>query len=304
MPARMLQQLALPSAKGARASFNLLLIILFAADLAPAFAATVVDPGTSHEFLDGEICGSPATFPVDPGIGQTVDALCTLPTDIEARAALTAVFGAPSEASIEISTPFDVSGPGNTLLEATITAEVSWLGVLSSFGSGGEATVEISLFLRDTTVPNVESKFIMHTNSVTTSISSPSDKDLRDQGSANKTFQTTVTRGHSYEIGFVITTIAENTVISTARALYFTDPGLGFNGCEVCGARWGVISIAVEPDLVELLTRIEEKIDVLDERLDTIEERQLEEIRLLHTPQGRRSTTVPACEGQGCEFPE
>jgi hypothetical protein len=42
----------------------------------------------------------------------------------------------------------------------------------------------------------------------------------------------------------------------------------------------------------------------IQDGVDLLLDRQLEVIRLLHTPQGRRQTEVPACEGAGCDFPD
>lgn len=51
-----------------------------------------------------------------------------------------------------------------------------------------------------------------------------------------------------------------------------------------------------DADVKSLLVALQGAVDVLLAR-------QLEVLRLLHTPQGQRSTDVPACEGAGCDFP-
>ena len=52
-----------------------------------------------------------------------------------------------------------------------------------------------------------------------------------------------------------------------------------------------------DADVKTLLVALQGSVDILLAR-------QLEVIRLLHTPQGQRNTTVPACEGAGCDFPD
>ena len=52
-----------------------------------------------------------------------------------------------------------------------------------------------------------------------------------------------------------------------------------------------------DTDVKTLLVALQGSVDILLAR-------QLEVIRLLNTPQGQRNTTVPACEGAGCDFPE
>ena len=46
------------------------------------------------------------------------------------------------------------------------------------------------------------------------------------------------------------------------------------------------------------------KLDANSAKLDTLLARQLETIRLLLTPQGRRRSDVPACDGEPCDWPE
>lgn len=55
--------------------------------------------------------------------------------------------------------------------------------------------------------------------------------------------------------------------------------------------------------LVALLATLQAGVDANGGKLDTLLDRQLEVIRLLHTPEGRRTSAVPACNGAGCDFP-
>ena len=55
-------------------------------------------------------------------------------------------------------------------------------------------------------------------------------------------------------------------------------------------------------DVKALLATLQAGVDANGARLDLLLERQLEVVRLLHTPQGRRSTDVPACDGNPCSW--
>ena len=52
-----------------------------------------------------------------------------------------------------------------------------------------------------------------------------------------------------------------------------------------------------DADVKALLVNLQGSVDLMLER-------QLEVIRLLHTPEGRRTSDVPACGGAGCSFPD
>jgi hypothetical protein len=59
-----------------------------------------------------------------------------------------------------------------------------------------------------------------------------------------------------------------------------------------------------DTDVKALLTTLQASVDANSDKLDLLLERQLETIRLLHTPQGRRKSAVPACNGGPCDWPE
>ncbi|KAA9134056.1 hypothetical protein F3N42_00455 [Marinihelvus fidelis] len=56
-------------------------------------------------------------------------------------------------------------------------------------------------------------------------------------------------------------------------------------------------------DVKALLATLQAVVDANQALLETSLARQLETIRLLNTPQGQRSTDVPACDGEGCDWP-
>jgi|GEM_PF-4850736 len=55
-------------------------------------------------------------------------------------------------------------------------------------------------------------------------------------------------------------------------------------------------------DVKALLANLQAGVDANSAKLDLLLSRQLETIRLLHTPEGRRSTDVPACDGGPCSW--
>lgn len=58
-----------------------------------------------------------------------------------------------------------------------------------------------------------------------------------------------------------------------------------------------------DTEIKALLANIQAGVNANSDKLDLLLSRQLETIRLLHTPQGRRSTSVPACNGGPCSWP-
>ena len=58
-----------------------------------------------------------------------------------------------------------------------------------------------------------------------------------------------------------------------------------------------------DADIKSLLANIQAVVNANGNKIDILLERQLEVVRLLHTPQGRRSSSVPACNGGDCNWP-
>lgn len=57
-----------------------------------------------------------------------------------------------------------------------------------------------------------------------------------------------------------------------------------------------------DTEIKSMLGNIQAGVDANSDKLDVLITRQLEVIRLLHTPEGRRSTDVPACDGTPCRW--
>ncbi len=58
-----------------------------------------------------------------------------------------------------------------------------------------------------------------------------------------------------------------------------------------------------DTDIKALLANVQAGVDANGARLDILLARQLEVVRLLHTPQGQRASDVPACNGGPCDWP-
>ena len=56
-------------------------------------------------------------------------------------------------------------------------------------------------------------------------------------------------------------------------------------------------------EIKSLLATIQAVVNANGNKIDVLLERQLEVVRLLHTPQGRRASNVPACNGSDCDWP-
>lgn len=55
-------------------------------------------------------------------------------------------------------------------------------------------------------------------------------------------------------------------------------------------------------DVKALMATLQAGVDANGARLDLLLARQLEVVRLLHTPQGKRATDIPACDGNPCSW--
>lgn len=95
-------------------------------------------------------------------------------------------------------------------------------------------------------------------------------------------------------------------VAGTAWTLYSVNLMIleraNFHDVVINGAE---IEAAYENTVIALANQgeMDARLDDIEARLDTMEERQLEIIRLLHTPEGSRTSDVPACDGQPCDYP-
>jgi len=118
-------------------------------------------------------------------------------------------------------------------------------------------------------------------------------------GARTVSFPGKVVRGHNYAIELRVTCELESGIVGGDLGCIFQsgDPfGLGLANADRF-AKWNSLSITVEQDINERFDILEAKLDALDTKLDEV-------LRLLHTPPGLRETDVTACEGLACGFPQ
>lgn len=238
--------------------------------------------------------GEHAKFSLPSGIGEDVEAACGLENDplcgvnIEPPdKAFTWViipigFTKDLSAAITLYKNFVVSQGEERVLRATVAGNVSWKGELSAIGYGSEAEIDIVAELFDVTAQTVAGATGVFNQVLTTTILDP-EGFASPSGDESFSFSANVVRGHEYEIRMVAECRARTDLGNAACGFVTGDTGDGF-------VKWNEFSISVETDQIAML--------------ETILDRQLEILRLLNTPHGRRHTDVPACGGEACEYPE
>ena len=275
-------------------------------------AQVFVDPGQSVSFTEASRCeGTPFSDTLLKGTNSFCD-----PTLKQAEAACVMSVGAIKtqvESFSSVITDFGVPAgeSGGTVLDATVSADVEWNGVL--FGAsviGGGASVEIEMFLVDDFTGIVTGKTTIEKKEQdSTGLEGIDVGGTVFTGNSKVSFPAKVTRGNAHSIHLKLTTKAKSGLVGLDVGSIFMNNvfGLGLGDRYV---RWTSLSIAVEQDLSETLARIEGKIDELDDKvealdakLSTMDGKLNEIILLLLTPQGLRSTDVLVCDGESCDFP-
>jgi uncharacterized coiled-coil protein SlyX len=278
-----------------------LLAVAFAS--APARAQEVVAPGETRSFSEATRCEG---TPFSDGVLKATNSFCD-PSEAQAEAACLMTIGAIKtdvEAFSSVITDFFVSSgsSGATVLDATVSADVEWNGVLFGASVIGGGITGKSL---------VESR-----SQDSTGLKGIDVGGTVVSGHANVSFQGKVTRGDPHSVHLKVTCKAESGLIGLDVGSIFQNNvfGLGLGDRFV---RWTELAVSVETDLNERLDQIEMKIDQLDAKLSALDARLAgvegtldrmdvklnEVILLLLTPQGQRSTDVLACDGESCQFP-
>lgn len=294
-----------------------LLAVAFAS--APARAQEVVAPGETRSFSEATRCEG---TPFSDGVLKATNSFCD-PSEAQAEAACLMTIGAIKtdvEAFSSVITDFFVSSgsSGATVLDATVSADVEWNGVL--FGAsviGGGAEVKIEMLLVNEATGVITGKSLVESRSQdSTGLKGIDVGGTVVSGHANVSFQGKVTRGDPHSVHLKVTCKAESGLIGLDVGSIFQNNvfGLGLGDRFV---RWTELAVSVETDLNERLDQIEMKIDQLDAKLSALDARLAgvegtldrmdvklnEVILLLLTPQGQRSTDVLACDGESCQFP-
>lgn len=193
---------------------------------------------------------------------------------------------------------FIVNGDSGATLDAFVTADVDWHGILYGAGVlGAGASVKLEMFLWDQNTGAITgSKTILSKSQDSTGLKGIDVGGTIVRGSDHFSFPVKVVRGHNYTIEMRLTCQSESGLIGA-------DIGCAFMPDVVGGlpgdhhAKWTSLSISVAADINDRFDALEAKLDALDTKLDEV-------LRLLHTPPGLRETEVPACEGLACDFPQ
>ena len=268
--------------------------------IAPAAAAEVVDPGETQVFTAADRC---AGTPFEDTVFVGTNSACVPPARVEAAALLSiAALNSNVTSFSTVFSDFLVTGDNGSVLDASVSATVDWDGVLFGAGiAGAGARVKIELILFDETDGTVKgSTVILDQAQDSTTLVGIDVGGTRLAGSADVSLTGTVVRGHEHSLQFKLTCGAESGVVGLDVGCIFMNDVFGINLGGDPHAKWTSLSITVEQDILEILERIEERIGGLDDKLDEV-------IRLLLTPQGRRSTTFLDCDDEDddevCDFP-
>lgn len=285
----------------------------------PVHAIEYVSPGETRSFATADRCeGTPYLDSLLKG----TDSRCVLEDGRAESGAMLTVSAGNSDVSAysTVFSDFYVYGTVETVLDASVSADVAWNGVLFGAGLlGAGANVEITMSLVDETTGTVKGITTVVTKAQdSTGLKGIDVGGTRFNGSKSINFPATVVRGHDHSIRLTVTCNAESGLIGLdVGCIFFSDffgLGLGSNNY----ARWTALSITVEQDIWERfdqidakLEQMDEKLDDMNEKLDVLEEGQQEivelekeSIRLLLIPQGRRETDVLECETEDCKFPK
>jgi hypothetical protein len=310
--------------------FVLALLLLLVAG--PASAYETVEPGETQVFTTGDRCdGTPFLDTLLKGTNSTCG---YSPARVEAAAILSvSAINNDVTAYSTSFTDFLVSGSNGSVLDATVSATVDWDGVLFGAGIlGAGASVKLEMLLVDETDGAIKaSTVVLNKRQDSTGLKGIDVGGTRVRGAEDVSLQGTVVRGHQHSIQLKVTCSAESGLIGLDVGCIFMNDVFGINLGGDPHAKWTSLSITVEQDIFDRLDQIdaklleiEGKVDALDERFDLVDAKLLEiegkidtldertelmdaklneVIRLLLTPQGRRSSDFLDCAGEDCDFP-
>lgn len=296
-------------------SFVWFLLILVAAlvSVSPAWSDGTVSPGETRTFSEAD-GGSGSIISSNAFKGTDRD---FIPEENTAQAAAflsILAFNDSVSSFASVDTAFWVtrgSSGTETVLDATVSADVEWSGVLfgaSVLGGGASVTIEMSLVDENTGVTTGKVQVVSE-NQNSVGIKGLDVGGTLISGTKRVSFPAKVVRTHLHTIRLKVTCEAEAGLVGVDIGCIFMDDAFN-SGINDAFAKWNTLSINVEQDLFEQLATIQASIDALTIKVDNLQgdvdvitARQLEDIRLQVTPTGRRTTDVPACDGGACNFP-
>lgn len=281
-------------------SRGLALAVPFIIATSPALSAEIVEPGETQVFTAIDRCDG---TPFEDTIFRGTNSACVEPARVEAAAILSvAAINSNVTAFSTVFADFLVSGDNGSVLDATVSAAIDWDGVLFGAGVlGAGARVKVELILFDETDGVVKaSREVVNRAQDSTGLKGIDIGGTRFAGAEEVSLQGTVVRGHEHSIQLKLTCAAESGLVGLDVGCIYMNDVFGINLGGDPHAKWTSLSITVSQDIFERLDEIEAKIDLLDDKMDEV-------IRLLLTPQGRRSTTFLDCDDEDddgvCDFP-
>jgi hypothetical protein len=270
------------------------LVLLVFLTTTPVYALpNTAEPGETTEFIQWDDCDG---TPNDNGFFTETFSACEHPDKIAASAAL--VVGASSKKVTSFATAFHdfrvgESDDNETVLNATVSADINWEGILAG-GVGAEAGVRIEVSLLDFSGSNEitlgQTEVFQKTHNST---------QITVTGSNSVSFPATVVRSHRHSILVTLTCTAETGALGFLAVCGFFPDDLNSDKF----IQWRNLSITIEQDVNDRFDRIDENLAIIESKIDALEATNLEIIRLLHTPNGRRASDSPACDGEPCVFP-
>jgi len=281
--------------------FIALLLNLFAGS---AMSFEIVEPGETQVFTEGDDCDF---TPFTDTIFKGTIAGCVAPARVEAAAILSvAAINNDVTSFATLLTNFTVTAGNETVLDATVSANVDWDGVLFGAGIlGAGASVKIEMFLVDETAGVIKGQTVVMSKSQdSTGLKGIDVGGTRVTGSREVSFTGSVVRGHDHSIKLKLTCQAESGLVGLDVGCIFANDVFGINLGGDPHAKWTELSITLEQDIFERLDQIDQKLDLMDGKLDVMDGKldvmdgkldamdgKLDEvIRLLLTPQGRRES--------------
>ena len=281
-------------------SRGLTFVIPLVMAVAPAVASEVVEPGETQVFTAADRCDG---TPFEDTVFRGTNSACVPPARVEATAILSVAALNSNVTSFSTAfTDFTVTGTNGAVLDASVSATVDWDGVLFGAGiAGAGARVKLELILFDETDGAVKgSTVIVDQKQDSATLVGIDVGGTRFTGSEEVSLTGTVVRGHDHSLQLKLTCGAESGLVGLDVGCVFMNDVFGINLGGDPHAKWTSLSITVEQDIFERLDQIDAKLEGLDDKLDEV-------IRLLLTPQGRRSTTFLDCDDEDddevCDFP-
>jgi len=259
-----------------RARCLLLSFLLFAGSAVPepARAGEWVSPGETQLFTHGDRCdGTPFQ---DTVLKFTLSYCDTATGRVEAGAGLTvsAVNLDVSAFSTMFMDFYVTSGPGSgTVLDATVSADVDWNGILfgaGALGAGASVKVEMLLVDDETGVVSGRSEIVNQLQD-SAGLKGLDIGGTRFSGSRTVSFAGKVVRGHDHSIRLTVTCEAAAGLVGLEVGCFYANDVLGL-GLGDRYVKWNTLSVTVERDLFEELAKIQTKLDLMMSQLEQIDE--------------------------------